>query len=93
MECSESSRKPNCLQAQVRLLVQGQLLPCWGKCGLIRAAANLGVSYSPLGPAGPMLLSSRGVGGVGGKVGTLWHDSSPGLGAASDSRAHAEGVI
>lgn len=38
-------------------------------------------------------LSSLGVGGLGGKAGTMWPDSSPGLGSASDNRAHAQGVI
>lgn len=40
-----------------------------------------------------MLLSRRGVGGVGGKAGTLWPDSTPGLRAASYNRAHAQCVI
>lgn len=71
----------------------GQLQPCWGKCNLIKEGVSLGVSYSPLGAGGPVLLSSRGVGGVGGEAGTLWPDSTPELGTVSDNRAHAQCVI
>lgn len=70
----------------------GQPQPYWAKHNPTGVGATFGVSCNPTGPGAlPVLISSRGVGGVGGKTGSVWPGNTPGLGAAPGDRAHAHG--
>lgn len=79
-----------CNLTGVGVIFWGQLQPHWGKCNLTGVGATLGDSCNPVGPGGiPVLVSSHGVGGVGGKAGSARPSSTPGLGAAPGNTARA----